>query len=105
MPTERLLADVLQDLHDQKKSGAIYVSIVETSEDLVRIFFRDGEIYYVRYGSAIGRDCLDILAYYNLWGATFFEGISAPKGAVSDIPKTEEIISMIRSLGKKVKVK
>jgi hypothetical protein len=76
---------------------------VETSEDLVRVYFRDGQIYHVRYGSAVGRDCLDILEYYNLWGVTFFEGIDAPKGAVSDIPDTKTIISMIRGLNKKVK--
>lgn len=34
MKDERFFADVLKDLHDQKKSGALYVSIVETSEDI-----------------------------------------------------------------------
>lgn len=105
MSTDHSLADILQELHENKKTGALYVSIVETSEDLVRIYFRDGDIYHIRYGSAIGRDCLDILEYYNLWGATYFDGIDAPKGAVSDIPKTREIISMIRALNKQVKVK
>ena len=105
MSSEQPLADLLQELHDTKKTGALYVSIVETSEDLVRIFFRNGDIYHIRYGSAIGNDCLDILEYYNLWSATFFEGIVAPKDAISNIPKTQEIISMIRGLNKKVKVK
>ncbi len=104
MPQERLLVDVIQKLHDEKKTGALYVSIVETSEDLVRIYFRNGDIYYIRYGSAIGKDCLDILEYYNLWGATYFDGIDAPKGAVSDIPGTKQIISIIRGLNKKVRV-
>jgi Domain of unknown function (DUF4388) len=105
MSSDRPLADLLQELHENKKTGALYVSIVETSEDLVRIYFRNGDIYHIRYGSAIGRDCLDILEYYNLWGATYFDGIDAPKGAVSDIPKTREIISLIRGLNKQVKVK
>jgi hypothetical protein len=105
MSSEQPLADLLQELHDMKKTGALYVSVVETSEDLFRIFFRDGDIYHIRYGSAIGNDCLDILEYYNLWSSTFFEGIVAPKNAISNIPKTQEIISMIRGLNKKVKVK
>ncbi|HYA87692.1 MAG TPA: DUF4388 domain-containing protein [Nitrospirota bacterium] len=104
MSSERPLADLLQELHDTKKTGALYVSIVETSEDLVRIYFRNGDIYYIRYGTAIGNDCLDILEYYNLWGATYFDGVEAPKGAVSNIPKTQAVISMIRGLNKKVKV-
>ncbi len=105
MAQERLFAEVLQELHDGKKSGALYVSIVETSEDLVRIYFQNGDIYHIRYGSAVGNDCLDILEYYNLWGATFFEGIDAPGNAKSDLPETGKIIEKIGTLNKKVKVK
>ena len=104
MPQERLFVDIIQELYDGKKTGALYVSIVEKSEDLVRIYFRNGEIYYIRYGSAVGKDCLDILEYYNLWGATYFDGIDAPKGALPDIPGTRQIISIIRGLNKKVRV-
>ncbi len=105
MSQEKLFADVIQELHDAKKSGALYVNIVETSEDLVRMYFRNGNIYHIRYGSAIGKDCLDILEYYNLWGATFFEGIETPGGGASDIPETREIILMVRGLNKTVKTK
>lgn|SRR5512143_2073202 len=105
MAEERLFGDLLQELHVAKKTGALYISMVETSEDLLRIYVRDGDIYHIRYGSAFGKDVLDILEYYNLWGATFFEGIKAPAGATSaDIPRTDRIISHIRSLNKKVKV-
>src|SRR5512144_1753285 len=105
MAEERLFAELLQELRDAKKTGALYISMVETSEDLLRIYVRDGDIYHIRYGSAFGKDVLDILEYYNLWGATFFEGIKAPGGASSpDIPKTDSIITHIRSQNKKVKV-
>ena len=105
MPEEQLFADLLHDLHVARKTGALYISMVETSEDLLRIYMRDGDIYHIRYGSASGKDVLDILEYYNMWGATFFEGIKAPGGATSpDIPKTDLIISHIRNMNKKVKV-
>jgi hypothetical protein len=105
MSKDQLFADLLQELHNGKKTGALYVSIVETSEDLVRIYFRDGIIYHLRYGSAIGKDCLDILEYYNLWSATYFEGIKAPAGAASELPPTDSIIATVRELKKTVKVK
>jgi hypothetical protein len=105
MAGERLFADVLQELRDAKKTGALYVSMVETSEDLVRIYFRNGDIYHLRYGSAVGKDCLDILEYYNFWSATFFDGILAPGGAVSDLPETARLIALLRDLKKTVKVK
>ena len=105
MAGERLFADLLQEMRDDKKTGALYVSMVETSEDLLRVYFRNGDIYHLRYGSAVGKDCLEILEYYNFWDATYFEGIKAPAGTVSDIPGTDKIIAMLRDLKKMVKVK
>ena len=105
MVQERLLSDVLSDLKLAKKNGALYVSAVETSEDLVRIYIENGEITDVRYGSASGNDCLDILEYYNFHSATFFEGIKSPNAADRDLPKTDLIIDQIRKLNKMIKVR
>jgi len=102
---ERFFADLVQDLLNAKKNGALYISVVETSEDIIRMYIKEGQIYHLRYGTAIGRDCLDILEYYNLYSATFFEGILAPDKLAVDLPPTAEILSRIRRLGKKVKVK
>lgn len=105
MGEERYFADVIQDLLNERKNGALYVSAVETSEDLVRMYFKDGQIYHLRYGTAIGKDCLDILEFYNLYSAIFFEGIKAPDKPAEDLPSTKEILSKIRQMDKKVKVK
>jgi len=105
MAQERILSELVQELCDAKKNGALYISVVETSEDLIRIYFGDGLIYHMRYGTAIGNDCLDILEYYNLYSATFFEGISAPDKPAPDLPSTRDILARIRTVDKKVKVK
>jgi hypothetical protein len=105
MEKEQLFADIIQDILTARKNGALYVSIVETSEDILRMYFRDGQIYHLRYGTAIGNDCLDILDYYNLYSATFFEGITAPDKPPADLPSTSEIMAKIRQLNKKVKTK
>ena len=105
MADERMLGDVMRDLYDNKKSGALYVSVVETSEDLIRIYFEKGEIYHLRYGTAIGNDCLDILEYYELYSATFFEGITAPDASAKGLPSTRDIVSRITGFTKKVKVR
>ncbi len=102
---ERVFADLIQDLLNAKKNGALYISVVETSEDIVRMYFKDGQIYHLRYGTAIGRDCLDILEYYNLYSATFFEEIKAPDKPATDLPSTAEMLSRIRRMNKMVKVK
>jgi hypothetical protein len=105
MGEERYFADIIQELLSDKKNGALYVSVVETSEDLVRIYFKNGQLYHLRYGTAIGKDCLDILEFYNLYSAIFFEGITAPDRPAEDLPSTKEILSRIRQMDKKVKVK
>jgi hypothetical protein len=102
---EKILSELVDELHDAKKNGALYISVVETSEDLIRIYFKDGLIYHMRYGTAIGRDCLDILEYYNLYSATFFEGIQAPDKPATDLPTTGEMLARIRTLDKKVKIR
>jgi hypothetical protein len=105
MSTERLFADILQELCDGKKTGALYVRIAEASEDLYRIFFVNGDIFHIRYGSAAGKDCLDIIEFYNLQGATYFEGVQPPVTERANIPETKEIISLFRRLNKKITAK
>ena len=105
MAQERMFTDVIRELAEHKKSGALYVSVIETSEDLIRIYFEKGEIYHLRYGSAIGVDCLVILEYYNLYSATFFEGIKAPDTPAKNLPKTNAIIAKLSRFDKKVKVR
>jgi hypothetical protein len=102
---ERMLGDMMRELFINKKSGALYVSVVETSEDLIRIYFEKGEIYHLRYGTAVGNDCLDILEFYDLYSATFFDGITAPDATAKDLPSTREIISRITGFNTKVKAR
>ena len=105
MDEERLLADVLRDIQQERRSGALYISIVETSEDLLRIYFEKGTIYHLRYGSASGRDCLDILEYYNFYSSTYFDGIKAPGTPSGDLPSTDEIIERFMRMNKTVKIR
>ncbi len=102
---ERLLSDVMKDLHRERKSGALYLSIVETSEDLFRVYFELGNIYHLRYGSASGRDCLDILEYYTIHSATYFDGIRAPGSPQTDLPPTAEIIERFARMNTIIKIR
>jgi hypothetical protein len=106
MAADKLFADLIQDIYEGKKTGALYVSTVEASEDLFRLYFKSGEIYHMRYGSASGSDCLDIIEYYTLHSATFFGGVRAPERIPSmDLPPTKIIITLLRGLNKMVKIR
>jgi hypothetical protein len=101
---DRTFGEVLKDLHEARRSGALYVTIRETSEDLFRIYFEDGEIVFVRYGSAEGKDCLDIIEFYTLAGATWFDGVVPPdRRRSNDLPRTGDVVRRMTALNKLVR--
>jgi hypothetical protein len=103
MTVLKLFADVLQECCDGKKTGALFVSVAETSENLIRVYFKGGKITNISYGPVKDRDCLDILDCYNLGKAIYFDGMKAPL-ASADLPPTDAIIATIRKSGKQVQV-
>lgn len=104
MARQRFFSDVMQELRDAKNSGALFLGVKESSEDLIRIYFRNGEIYYLSYGSAIGQDCMDIIEYYTWQNATFFDNVTAPAGTVASKFPTDKFIAMIKDTHKQVRV-
>ena len=101
MAVLREFADVLQDFHEKKKNGALFVSVAVTSENLIRFYFRDGEIYHLCYGTTSDRECLDILDCYDLDKAVYFDGMKSAI-ASSGLPRTRDLITQIRRKGKNV---
>ena len=99
----KLFADVLQEYCADKKNGALFVSVAEESENLIRFFFKEGNISHISYGPVKGKDCLELLDCYNLVKAIYFDGMNAPM-ASSDLPSTHAIIAMVRQSGKQVQV-
>lgn len=104
MAKVRGFSDVLRELHDARKSGQLFVNVVESSEDLIRIYLKNGKIYYFSYGSAIGQDAMDIVEYYTFGNATFLEGSAAPAGTIASTFGTEKFIAMMKKADKKVRV-
>jgi hypothetical protein len=104
MAKEQYFADVLEELYDGKKSGALFINVVESSEDLIRIYVREGEIYHITYGSAVGQDALDIIEYYTLRKVTFFERLAAPEGTKPSKFSTKKFIASMKNTYKKVRV-
>jgi hypothetical protein len=104
MAQDRNFGEVLRELHDGHRTGALYVTIKEASEDLFRIYFEKGEIVFIRYGSAEGRDCIDVIEYYTLAGASWFEGVASPDAKRSaDLPATGDTVSRMTALNKPVR--
>lgn len=103
MAISQLLADLLQGYSTGKKTGALYVAVAEASENLIRFYFNEGRIYSMSYGPIKGRECLDILDYYNLAKVVYFDGLKT-SSVSTDLPGTEDIINMVRKNGKQVQI-
>lgn len=103
MAALKLFADVLQEYHEAKKTGALFVSVAEASENLVRFYFRDGNIYSMSYGPVKDKECFDILDCYSFGKIVYFDGMKGPQ-ASSDLPPTKDILAMVRKCGKQVQV-
>ena len=101
MAVEKLFADVLQEYYAGKKTGALFVSVSEASENLVRFYFKEGSIYSLSYGPVKDKECIDIIDCYNFGKAVYFDGLKAPN-ASADLPPTDQIIATVRKSGKMI---
>lgn len=103
MAVLKQFSDVLQDCAVKKKTGALFVAVAGQSENLVRFFFKEGDICNLSYGPAKDAECLDILECYDFGKAVYFDGMKPP--AVCDkLPPTKEIIARIAKCGKQVMI-
>lgn len=104
MPKNRYFAHVLQEMYDARRTGAYFITLKETSEDLFKIYIKDGELASVTYGSAVGQDALEILEYYNLQNGTFFEGFTVPAGIAPLKFPMKKFIKMMQESGTIIRV-
>jgi len=99
---ETLFADVLQELHESRKTGALFVSVVQSKEYLVRFWFEGGEIRRLSYGPLRGKACMELLDCYDFGKAIFYEGMKTTLNTDRQMPRTPGIIVDIRNTGKTI---
>jgi hypothetical protein len=97
-----LFADVLQELHEDRKTGALFVTVVQSTQYLVRFWFENGEIRRLSYGPLRGGECMELLDCYDFGNAIFYDGMKTPFGADRQIPRTPGFISDLRKTGKTI---
>jgi hypothetical protein len=95
-----LFADVLQKLHEERKTGALFVTVDQSKDCPVRLWFEGGEIRRLSYGPLRGKECMDLLDCYDFGIAIFMEGMQTPFDADRQIPRTSGFISDLRKTGK-----
>ncbi len=98
---EKSLAEILADIARAKQTGILSLS-VKNDPSLFKIFFRDGAVYHLTYGTCKDMECVSNLAKLDLDTGFLHLGATVDKSSAS-IPATDEIIARIKSADKKVK--
>lgn len=104
MARDRFFFDVLKELHDARLTGAYFITTKESSEDLFKIYIKDGELVAVTYGSAAGQDAIEILEYYRLQNGTFFKDFAMPANTMPLKFPMKKFIDMMRKSGTLIRV-
>lgn len=91
-----LFADVLQKLHEKRKTGALFVTVVQSRDYPVRFWFENGEICLLTYGPLRGRECMELIECCDFGKAIFYEGVRTPFNADPLLPLTSGFISDLR---------
>jgi len=97
-----LFADVLQKLHEKRKTGALFVAVAQSRDCPVRFWFENGEICLLTYGPLRGKECMELIEGYDLGKAIFYEGVKTPVNADPRLPLTSGFISDLRKTGKTI---
>ena len=96
-------ADLLQRCSQDRKTGLVNATVLQSSRFPVRIYFLDGNIIRLSYGPLYNQECLDLLQYYDLGRAMYVDGVKAPVN-MSNVPSTQNIISSIRDMNKTIRL-
>ncbi|HAR45748.1 MAG: hypothetical protein A2X56_01485 [Nitrospirae bacterium GWC2_57_13] len=98
---EKSLSEIVAEIARAKQTGILSLS-VKNDSSLFKIFFRDGAVYHLTYGTCKDMECVSNLTRLDLDTGFMHLGATVDKASTS-MPTTEEIITRIKSADKKVK--
>lgn len=100
MTMDKDLADILQELSTEKRTGVLSISI-RGDNNLLKFFFRDGAIYHVTYSACRNVECLIRLRALAVDKGAFMQGARVDAGHAITIA-TNDIIEQVRKLEKTI---
>ncbi|MCS7163729.1 MAG: DUF4388 domain-containing protein [Thermodesulfovibrio sp.] len=89
------LADVIEGLYKNKSTGVLTV-IFSENKNLLKFYFKEGEVYHISFGLKKGIQCLYEIKFDNSFSCQFIPQISV--NVESETLSTEEIIKYLKSM-------
>jgi hypothetical protein len=94
------LARIVGDIHEGRKTGVLTV-LVKGGNHLLKMFFRNGEVYYLTCGNLRNTECVDNINSLELGDCVFLPGVKMDAKA-GPVPSTAELIQQLRTSAKMV---
>lgn len=89
------LADIIEKLHKEKKTGMLNIAMT-SDKMLFKIYFKNGEIYHISYGFKKGMESLKSIFDKELSVGNFIPDVALDLIS-NDLPKTREIIEFLKN--------
>ena len=93
MSSDRNIVGHIQECLDNKSTGALFIKL--NNEQLLQLFFIDGQIQSMKYHGAMGLDVLGMIESLEVIKSQFHEG--AISRVVNQLPNTADIIDVIQN--------
>lgn len=93
------IADIVKNLNDERQTGMLTVSL-SNEKNLLKIYFKDGQIYHISFGIKKGIECLKELANKEPVSCNFIQQLTID--LKSDVPSIENVLEILKSFNKYV---
>jgi hypothetical protein len=90
-----LLAKIVADINEGRKTGVLTV-LVKGGKHLLKLFFKDGEIYHLTCGNLRDNECVENIKSLELGDCMFLPDVKLDAKAAA-VPPTAELIQKLRA--------
>jgi hypothetical protein len=97
------LAKIVGDIHEGRKTGVLTV-LVKGGNHLLKMFFRDGEVYYLTCGNLRNTECVDNINSLELGDCVFLPDVKMDAKA-GPVLSTAELVQQLKASAKMVESK
>ncbi|MCS7203442.1 MAG: hypothetical protein NZ809_03210 [Thermodesulfovibrio sp.] len=91
------IADIAKNLNDDRQTGMLTIAF-SNEKNLLKIYFKEGQIYHISLGNKKGMECLKELSAKEPLSCNFIPQITVD--LKSEISSTEDVIKILKDMNK-----